>query len=414
MHIIEPEQFKKLPKKHRRRRLFRGLLIFMVLACFTYGALLYTRPLPPVNAQKVGIPLPPTQNVNLQWPGYGQAAIAADGFGLLANHGNQTPAPTASTAKVIAALAILKQKPFSDPGSSPILSLDYQDVGIYNDFYSRGGSVVAVQEGEKISEYQALQALLLPSANNMADSLVRWAFGSVDNYVTYANQMVAKLGMNNTRVADASGFSQDTKSTASDLVTLAQIAMKEPIIAQIVSQKEASIPVEGTIKNTNWLLGQEGVVGLKTGNTDEAGGCFILAATHNLAQDKTVSIVSAVMGAPTLAIAMNDSLALLKSSYSGFQTIQVLKKSQPVATYQSAWGSTASAVLTADLTVVSWVGRPITSKTILHDVTLPLNNGQPAADVKLNMNDSEQTINAYLNQPIKGPSLWWRLTRSAY
>jgi D-alanyl-D-alanine carboxypeptidase (penicillin-binding protein 5/6) len=411
MHVIEPAQFKRLPKKHRTKKLLIWLVVFMLFASFAYGILLYIRPLPPVNAQKVTIPLPAAQNVNLTWPGYGQAAIAAEGFGLLANHGSQTPAPTASTAKLITAVALLRQKPIADSQNSPVLTLDAQDVDLYNDYYARGGSVVAVQEGEKITQYQAMQALLLPSANNMAASLVRWAFGSVDNYVAYANKMVATLGMNNTHVADASGFSPETTSTATDLVTLAQVAMKEPVIAQIVSQKEATIPVDGVITNTNWLLGQEGIMGIKTGNTDEAGGCFILAATHSLAQDKSVTIVSAIMGAPTLAAAINDSLTLLKSSYDGFKTVQVLKKNQPVATYQTAWGSTASAVMAQDVVVVSWIGRPISSKTILDEVLSPAKKAQQTARVQLITNGSDQVYNAYLNQPLTGPSLWWRLTR---
>jgi D-alanyl-D-alanine carboxypeptidase (penicillin-binding protein 5/6) len=45
-----------------------------------------------------------------------------------------------------------------------------------------------VQLGEELSEYQALQALLLPSANNIAETLARWAFGSIDAYNAYANQ----------------------------------------------------------------------------------------------------------------------------------------------------------------------------------------------------------------------------------
>ncbi|HSX44069.1 MAG TPA: hypothetical protein VLE69_02110 [Candidatus Saccharimonadales bacterium] len=412
MHVTEPTQFKALPRHHKRRLWIISFVVFLVLAALTYVALLYFRPLPPVNAAKVNIMLPAAQSVSLAWPNYGQAAIGADGFGLLANHGTQTPAPAASTAKLISALAILKQKPITTGQTGPMITLTNDDVDIYNDYYARGGSVVAVEAGEQLNEYQALQAMLLPSANNMADSLARWAFGSTDNYVKYANQLAASLGMNNTHITDASGFSPDTKSTATDMVILAQAALKEPIIMEIAGQKEATIPVEGAVQNINRLLGQDGVVGIKTGNTDEAGGCFVLAAVHTLPDGKKVTIVSAVMGAPTLSASMTDSLTLLKSSYSGFQTQTIMHKNQSVAAYQSAWGSNATAVLSNDVQVLNWIGRPVTLSTNLGEITTPAKSGQQAAELNLVVNGNESSVKAYLNQTIPAPSLKWRLTRN--
>jgi D-alanyl-D-alanine carboxypeptidase (penicillin-binding protein 5/6) len=100
--------------------------------------------------------------------------------------------------------------------------------------------VVKVAAGEQISEYQALQAMLLPSANNMADSLARWAFGSPADYVTYANGIIKKMGLSHTVVGNTNGFDDTTTSTADDLVMIGLQAMRNPVIADIVSQSTAS------------------------------------------------------------------------------------------------------------------------------------------------------------------------------
>src|SRR5207245_1841316 len=119
----------------------------------------------------------------ITWPAYGQAGIGAAGYGLLSVAGAQTAAPIASVAKVMTALAVLSQKPLELNQQGPTITITEEDVASYENYVTQGGSVVRVDSGEQISEYQALQAMLIPSANNMAFTLSRWAFGSTDNYL---------------------------------------------------------------------------------------------------------------------------------------------------------------------------------------------------------------------------------------
>ena len=196
----------------------------------------------------------------------------------------------ASTIKIITALAILDKKPLQTGQQGPYITLGTSDVAIYQDYLRRGGSVAKVAAGEKISQYQALQAMLLPSANNIADSLVIWAFGSQKAYLSYAADFVASIGLKNTHLADASGFSPNSTSTAEDLVTAGLKAMRNPVIAEIVAQKQAKIPIAGVIQNVNWLLGKDGIIGIKTGHTDEAGGCYLFASRMIIA-GKRVNIL---------------------------------------------------------------------------------------------------------------------------
>ncbi|RVW07404.1 D-alanyl-D-alanine carboxypeptidase [Prescottella agglutinans] len=191
----------------------------------------------------------------------------------------QRPRPTASTAKLITALTVLERRPLAPGEDGPVLTMTGADTDLYSSYAGRGGSAVAVGDGQELSEYEMLVGMLLPSANNLADSLAVWAFGSLSEYRTAANELVRALGMTSTTVGtDASGFSPTTTSTARDLTLLAAAAVRNPVIAEIVAQEEAVLSGVGVVRNTNRLLGRQGVVGLKTGTTGEAGGVFLFAA----------------------------------------------------------------------------------------------------------------------------------------
>ena len=90
--------------------------------------------------------------------------------------------------------------------------------------------------------------------------------------------------------------------------------MQNPVLAQIVSQPTASnIPVVNTVKNVNFLLGSNGIVGIKTGNTDQVGGVFI-SASRITVNTKPVVIVTAFTNAPSLFEALQDSVPLVQSA----------------------------------------------------------------------------------------------------
>src|SRR5437868_228454 len=187
-----------------------------ILAAFL--VYLYLRPVPALKPVNQILSATPKQTVSLPWPAAGQSAIGTSGYGVLESHNAGSPVPIGSVAKVITALAVLKQKPMPAGGPGPTITLSSSDVDLFNSYYLKNGSVTEVSNGEQISEYEALQAMMLPSSNNMADTLAIWTFGSIDSYLTYANQLVKNLGMNSTKVGDTNGFSDTTTSTATDLV----------------------------------------------------------------------------------------------------------------------------------------------------------------------------------------------------
>jgi D-alanyl-D-alanine carboxypeptidase (penicillin-binding protein 5/6) len=156
---------------------------------------------------------------------------------------------------------------------------------------------VSVAAGEQLTELQALQALLLPSANNIAAVLARWDSGSPDRFVARMNATARALGMTHTRYSDPSGYDDATVSTAADQVRIVDRAMSLQAFASIVATRTATLPVAGTVHNTNTLLGSDGFVGVKTGSTAAAGGCFAFRAIRTV-RGKRTAITGVVLGQP--------------------------------------------------------------------------------------------------------------------
>jgi D-alanyl-D-alanine carboxypeptidase (penicillin-binding protein 5/6) len=270
--------------------------------------------------------------------------------------------------------------------------------------------VAQVNNGEILTEYQALEAMLLPSANNIADSMARWAFGSVDAYMTYANTMVKTIGMDHTTIGDASGFTDTTTSTADDLVKLGIVAMGQPAIAQIVSQSSTRIPVSGTIKNVNWLLGTDGVVGIKTGNTDKAGGCYLFAAKHTI-EGRQVTLVGAVLGLPQLNDAISASRPLLESVDKGFESLTVIHKGQVLAIYRTGWGQVSQAVASSDVSVLAWKGQPVKPLNEPRPLKTPTLAGTPVGRAAVGAIQEVKATPLTLTKDLTGPSWHWRIFR---
>lgn len=407
----------KKASKASPRTLYRRITVLLAVGLlagsavwWAYGRSQAALPLLAGQALPVTVSAKPTAVLN--WPSTGQAALGAVGYGLLASHGTQKPVPTASVAKLITALMVLRMKPLSPGEQGPMLTLGQADIDLYNNYVSQGGSVSAVADGEQITEYQALQGMLLPSANNLADSLAIWAFGSLANYAQYANRQLAAWGFNHTHVgSDASGLSPTTTSNVSNLVKLGNLASANPVLAEIVAQSSADIPVAGTIRNVNWLLGTNGINGLKTGNSDQAGGVYLFSAVYAVPQGPKLTIIGAVMDAPTLQQAMNDSARLLASAQPGLVMADTLAASQTVGYYQLPWSKTVTTVATvAAAKGLVWQGKALEKPVIsLARIKPPVKAGTVVGTAGF---EDSQPVSVILSQPVPGPSLWWRLTNN--
>ena len=405
MHIVAPARYKTRPK-HRRRWPYAlaALSIIVIL-----GAANYLRPLP-ASSVRVTIAIPPASMPNLSWPAVGQSAVAAENFGLLGSTTNQSALATASIAKVITALCVLQEKPIPIGQSGPTFTVSSNDVAIYNNYVAEDGSLLPVQQGEQLTEYQAIEALMIPSANNIADSLVQWVFGNQAAYVTYASHYLQVHGLDNTHIGnDASGFNPSTTSTASDLTQLGLLAMQNPVLMQIAGQTSTVLPVVGSVNNYDTVLGQNGITGLKTGNNAQDTGAFLFTSSTRVGNE-TIPLTGAVMGATSLNVALKESVALAGSLAKGFQGVTILSPGQKIGQMSTTWGSSAQIISSSSLKLVRWQGTPISEKYQVNAKKLDGSVGY----IEANAGPSDVKANLALAHAIPLPSFWWRLSRHSF
>ncbi len=317
----------------------------------------------------------------------------------------------ASTTKIMTALIVLEDHPLGLNEPGPVLTVSRADVANYFSERNQGESVLPVTAGELLTEYQLLQGLLLPSASNFAAMLSAWDAGSVPAFVGKMNARAASLLMTATHYADVSGFSPSSVSIPSDLIRLAQVAMRLPVFAQIVAQPQATLPVAGVIHNLDTLLGQGGIVGIKTGHTDQAGGCFVFAVDLTI-EGQPVRIYGAVLGQPDfLPGAFAATTALLNAIRPVLHARRVVQRQQPVAGYHAAWGESGAIVASE---TVSWVlidGTTISRRTTLSQLPPTLAAGSRVGSLVLVAGNYTADVQLVTAAAINGPDLGWRLTR---
>jgi D-alanyl-D-alanine carboxypeptidase (penicillin-binding protein 5/6) len=351
----------------------------------------------------------PATKPSLPWTDSGESAISLAGGETLGSGPEADKAsPIASITKLITIMTVLKKYPLTAGADGPTITLTQADQNLYNKYVAENGSSVPVAAGEQLTEYQMLQAMLLPSANNVADSLANWAYGSFSAYKASAQAEVKSLGMTKTTIgSDASGFSPDTTSTAHDLLILGNAADAQPAIKTIAKTAQLNdFPDVGTVYNTNALLGTDGVTGLKTGTSDEAGSCLLFTATHKFDNGQTKDFVGVVMNAVNDNARFSDSKSLLEATYSGFTTVTAATKGQTIGHVTSAWGQHADIVPTADLTEFIWSGD---APAIPGKITLA-----GATKVSSNQTVGTATVDGrsvplVTTAAITPPSFWWRL-----
>jgi D-alanyl-D-alanine carboxypeptidase (penicillin-binding protein 5/6) len=402
MHVVSPERYRPRPQRRKVWPFFAVPLGIIVLALMIN----YLRPLP-APAATVSLQTPGTSVPALAWPTWGQQAVAAGGYGQLAVNGSQTPLATASIAKVILSLCVLEKLPLKIGDAGPTYTLNAQDVELYQMYADQDGSLVPVVEGERLTEYQMLEALMIPSANNIADSLVTKVFGSHDAYVAYANDYLLRNGLAQTHIGtDASGYDASTISTASELTRIGLLSLKSPVLMRIAGEKSTTLPVAGTVQNYDTVLGVNGITGLKTGNNEADPGAFLFTADAHIG-GQVIPLAGAVMGADDLDTALQSSTVLVDSLQKGFEQVVLSNAGHAVGTMSTAWGQSSQIVTTTPLQLVRWKATPLTEKHTLHT---DARSGE-VGSMQVAAGQAKTVSVLRLQKPIAGPSFWWRLTR---
>ncbi|HZT06291.1 MAG TPA: D-alanyl-D-alanine carboxypeptidase [Chloroflexota bacterium] len=397
-----------------RVKILAGLAVLLALiaAGGVYGWVQLSQPIPPIVA---ATSFPTSLTVEgeppaLPWPSQGAAAVAVPEIGIVGTSGPKTPRPIASIAKVMTAYLVLTDHPLAPREPGPTVGVTAEDVRIFEADLADGQSVVPVVAGEQLTEYQLLQALLLPSGNNIADLLAKWDAGSREAFVAKMNAKAGEMGMSSTRFADASGYSPQTVSTATDLIILGQAAMREPVFAEIVAQQEAAIPVAERIFNVNTDLGRGGNIGIKTGSTPEAGACFMFAARRTV-NDREMVLVGAVLDQPQLSDAFARSSDIAAAAARGVRMSRVLDTSTVVGTYAAPWGPKVDAMPAENVDFLAWPGMAVSVEAQLDPIEAPLQSGDRVGLLSLKLGDQSKTVELVASGSIPSPGRTWRLLR---
>ena len=390
-------------KKTRKHKIvwgivtFFGVIVIVFFVWLTISVITIDTTLS-VN-EKISIPELGSLN-DLPSYDYGDNAVAIDGEIVAGNdYGTDviSPRPTASTAKMILALAVMREKGFSLGETGETITINPEMYSQYVYYVTHGGSNTRVMVGEEISEYDALVSILLASSNNMADALAVWAFGSIDNYREYATKMLNEWGITNTTIGiDACGFDESTTSTAEDLARIGAKVMAEPVLAEIVATKNYAVPVAGELNNTNQLLGISRIAGIKTGFIGDTSGYCLIAGY----KEGEHTITTALLGAPTRAASFDDSLNLVETMQTLIPEREVIKAGEVVGYYDSWWTGPVNIIASQDLKILAWSEANITKE---------LNMDGHTGQLSIRVNDTEYIVDVTADEYATSPSLGERI-----
>ncbi len=184
-----------------------------------------------------------------------------------------------------------------------------------------GGSTLGISVGDKISVNDLLYGLMLRSGNDTAVALAEYIGGSIEGFAKLMNEKAVSLGLENTKFVTPHGLDNPNHyTTAFELAKLTDYALGNKTFANIVKTQYKTISINGNsreIKNTNELLlaNVEGVYGVKTGFTNNAGRCLVTAVKRS-----DMDLIIVVLGADTRKDRAKDSIKLIDYAYKTYRT----------------------------------------------------------------------------------------------
>ena len=339
--------------------------------------------------------------------------MAVEGVGSFGGVHDTGPVPIAGLADVLTAYVVLRDHPLGEDSAGPNLSVDAPTLAAYQTGTAAQDAEVKVAQGETLSELAALEGLLVDSGNDMATLLADWDAGSTTAFVTKMNGVASSLGMRSTHITDPSGLDSSTVSSPADLVRLGEAAMAIGSFRQIVDLGQATLPVDGLEYNLNFDLGQDGIVGIKTGSDAAANGCYLFASVQSVA-GRNVTVVGAVLGQPgaspnTAAVDAGDQL--LGAAFAAIRPFPLLPVGHIVGQVVEPWGASAPVVVTASQPVIGWAGLAIPYLAGVASQPAPLKAGVAVGALVAEQNGRRVRVVLRTTGPLSGPSAFWRLTR---
>lgn len=396
----------------RRRRIFRPttvippVLLVLMLAVYAAATLLWPLTAVAPTTRAVGVQPVAAPAAEPAWPAEGEAAIAIDGVPETLSTAATAPESIASITKVVTALVVLDRLPLAPGEQGPTYAFTQADSADYWQYRARGESSLDVPIDGSLTELQMLQGMLIASANNYAQRLASDLFGTDAEFSAAANQYLVERGIDGITIVNPTGIEAGNTATPAALIALAERALANPVIAEIVRTPELTLPGAGTFKNGNALLADPGVVGVKTGTLDAWN---LLTAKDITVGDATIRAYAAVLGQPgpdSRNQATRDLFARIEQE---LQPRPSVTAGTVIGKVETLWGDDIDIVTAADATVVLWNGGAAKTSADfdLGDATEP---GATVGTFTATGPVDADTVDVQLATEIEPPSPWWRLT----
>lgn len=392
-------------------RFFRVILFLAVIVVvLSVLQLLRGVPLPKAQAT-VSDALIPGSPPSLPWPSVGGAEVALQNVGIIGSYNANSPMQLASVAKIITALVVIKDHPLSLGSTGPSVSITASDVATYQSMFAQQDSVMAVAQGESLDEYQMLEALLIPSADNIALKLAIWDAGSVPAFVAKMNSMAKSLGMLQTHYEDPSGLNSKTVGSAHDQLIAGLNLLKSPVLAQIVSKPQATLPVAGVVFNVNSNVTHDGFVGVKTGSMGNGGDLVFAATGVSGSSNLIVGSVLDQQGYKPLRAALVESRQLVDAARKIPTRVTALSQGKTVAMISAPGTSPVAVVATKAVDLVGWPGLKVIYSISFDKLGRTIAAGTKVGTLRVSIGSQSQSVALVTTKAIQAPSVAWRLKR---
>lgn len=217
----------------------------------------------------------------------------------------------ASTTKIMTAIVTLENCDLT------------QTVTISKKSAGTGGSRLGLKADDKITMNDLLYGLMLKSGNDAAVAIAETVGGSVEGFAELMNEKAKELKLENTHYVTPHGLDDPEHYTSAvELAKLADYALQNETFAKIVNTKNYTVTINGypkSISNTNELLGYlEGVNGVKTGFTNNAGRCLVTSVNRN-----GFEIITVILQADTKKFRTADSIKLIEYIYKNYEPVNI-------------------------------------------------------------------------------------------
>ncbi|MFE7792533.1 D-alanyl-D-alanine carboxypeptidase family protein [Streptomyces sp. NPDC057460] len=398
----------------RRVKIWTPLVLLLLIV---FAIVQAVRPLPTPELRLTAQPTYTFEGSkpSLPWPNEGQGYMAATGLGTVDSFGEQKAVPIGSVAKAMTAYVVLKDHPLKKGQAGPSITVDAKGESDGKLDAAGESTLNTVKAGDKLTEQEALSAIMIPSANNIARLLARWDAGSEKAFVKKMNDTAKSLGMKNTTYTDPSGLTATTVSSAEDQVKLGQKLVEIPALMAITKLPSWTDPSGKNWRNYNTLVPYNGALGIKTGSTSKAGGNLLFAA-HKMVGDTDQLIVGAVLGqhkAPIIDTVNAVSKDVMVATEDLLKSGKVVKKGDVVGAVDDGFGGTTPVVATEDVAAVGWPGLTVKLELTDDGKTPPHSAvaGTHVGTLTVGEGSSQVKVAVALQSDLADPSFGEKLTR---